>query len=309
MTGEGQVPGGDVETLAAAFDAERRRLVGLAYRMLGTLSDAEDVVQDAWLRLARAGAEGVADLPAWLTTVTSRLCLDRLRALRRSREEYVGPWLPEPLVVGLPDRAPGPADVVELDDSVRLALLVVLEGLTPEQRVAFVLHDVFAVPFPQVAQTLGVSAPAARQLASRARRAVRDDVPARPADPERERAVLVAFRSAALGGDLSRLLDVLAPDVVLRSDGGGVVTAALRPVVGADKVARLLVGLVALAEGPIEATDVLVNGEPGVVVRAVALGLLETTVVVPHVDAAGRVTAVDIVRNPAKLRGLSPEGR
>lgn len=291
------------EALAVAFDAERRRLVGIAYRMLGTVGDAEDVVQEAWLRLSRAG-DDVVDLPAWLTTVTSRLCLDRLRALRRSREDYVGPWLPEPLVTGLPDARPGPADVVELDDSVRLALLLVLEELTPEQRVAFVLHDVFAVPFDEVATTLGVSAPAARQLASRARRAVRDRAPARTVPPERERAALAAFRAAALGGDLNRLLEVLAPDVVLRSDGGGVVSAALRPVVGAGKVGRLLLGLVALAEGPVEAIDVLVNGEPGVVVRAVVHGARETTVVVPHVGTDGRVAAVDILRNPEKLRGL-----
>lgn len=286
--------------LAAAFEAERRRLVGLAYRMLGTVTDAEDVVQEAWLRLSRSGAD-VADLPAWLTTVTSRLCLDKLRAVRRAREEYVGPWLPEPVVTGLADTAPGPADLVELDDSVRLALLLVLEELSPEQRVAFVLHDVFAVPFEDVAATLGISAPAARQHASRARRAVRDRSPERAVPPERERAALEAFRAAALGGDLAELVAVLAPDVVLRSDGGGVVSAALRPVVGADKVARLLAGLVALAEGPIESTDVLVNGEPGVVVRALARGVRETTVVVPHVGPDGRVVAVDIVRNPQKL--------
>jgi len=302
--------GGDVgptgaagDALAVAFEGERRRLVGLAYRMLGTLTDAEDVVQEAWLRLSRTGND-VVDLPAWLTTVTSRLCLDRLRALRRAREEYVGPWLPEPLVTGLADTAPGPADLLELDDSVRLALLLVLEELSPEQRVAFVLHDVFAVPFDEVAATLGVSASAARQHASRARRAVRDRAPSRGVSPERERAALEAFRAAALGGDVMRLLAVLAPDVVLRSDGGGVVSAALRPVVGADKVARLLAGLVGLAEGPIESTDVLVNGEPGVVVRAVARGVRETTVVVPHVGPDGRVVAVDIVRNPGKLRHL-----
>lgn len=297
-----------VEALAAAFEGERRRLLGLAYRILGTLSDAEDVVQEAWLRLARteadAGAAAIEDLPAWLTTVTSRLCLDRLRSVRRAREEYVGPWLPEPLVARLPDDEPGPADAVELDDSVRMALLVVLEGLTPEQRVAFVLHDVFAVPFGEVASALGVSAAAARQLASRARRAVRSGAPPRAVSPARERATFEAFRAAALGGDLGALVAVLAPGVVLRSDGGGAVTAALRPVVGAQKVARLLVGLVALAEGPIEVTDVLVNGEPGVVVRAVARGTWETTVVVPHAGGDGRVAAIDIIRNPAKLRRL-----
>lgn len=289
---------------ARAFAAERRRLVGLAYRMLGTLADAEDVVQDAWLRLGRVEPGTVDDLPAWLTTVTSRLALDRLRAVRRAREAYVGPWLPEPIVAGLADRRPGPADVVELDDSVRLALLVVLEQLTPEQRVAFVLHDVFAVPFAEVAATLGVSPAAARQLASRARRTVRDARPTPRASAEAERAAVLAFRRAALDGDVGGLVAVLAPGVVLRSDGGGAVSAALRPVVGAEKVARLLVGLLELAEGPLEVTDVLVNGEPGMVVRAVARGRPETTVVVPRVDEGGRVVAVDIVRNPAKLRGL-----
>lgn len=287
--------------LAREFEAERRRLTGVAYRMLGTIAEAEDVVQDAWLRLARVDRATIEDLPAWLTTVVSRLCLDHLRTARVARERYVGPWLPEP-VVSDPRVPVDPATVIEVDDSIRLALLVMLEELTPEQRVAFVLHDVFAVPFAEVARVLDVSAAAARQLASRGRRAARAAGPVDRAGHDRHPGVLDAFRRAVVTGDLHALLAVLAPDAVWRSDGGGAVPAALRPVVGADKVARLILGLVAQAGPTLEMRDVLVNGEPGVLVSAdVAPRLGARSLVVPHVGPDGLIHSFDVLRNPAKL--------
>lgn len=295
--------------LAAELERERPRLVGLAYRMLGSRHDAQDVVQDAWLRLSRADRSAIADLPAWLTTVTSRLCLDRLRAVRAERERYVGPWLPEPLVTGVADGAPGPAERVETDESVRMALLVVLEQLTPEQRVAFVLHDVFAVPFDEVAHALGTTPANARQLASRARRTVRAGAP-EPAVPlAQQRTVVEAFVRAALEGDLPGLVAVLAPDVVLRSDGGGLVHAALRPVLGAEHVARFVLGIRDRAgDGEVRVVPVLVNGEVGAVLHLVAGPGTRTdagaTVVVPRVGADGRIHGLDLVRNPAKLTHL-----
>lgn len=286
------------EALAAEFEAHRRRLTGLAYRMLGTLAEAEDVVQDAWLRLARVRRDEVRDLGAWLTTATSRLCLDRLRSARSEREVYVGPWLPEPVV----EEQDGPAARVEVDESVRLALLVALERLTAEQRVALVLHDVFALPFEEVAEVLAVTPAAARQLASRARRAVEDQRVPRPVDATLQREVVSAFVAAAAGGDVGHLVRVLAPDVVLRSDGGGRVRAALRPVVGADGVARFLLGLVERSAGDVRVVPVLVNGEVGLLVSASTAAGSDRSVLVPHVGPTGTVTGVDIVRNPEKLR-------
>jgi RNA polymerase sigma-70 factor (ECF subfamily) len=294
----------DDEATTETFEQHRRRLTGLAYRMLGTLADAEDVVQEAWLRLAQVDAALIREPGAWLTTVTSRLCLDRLRSVRAVREVYVGPWLPEPVV----QAEDGPAARVEVDESVGLALLVALERLTPEQRVALVLHDVFAVPFDEVARVLDGTPAAARQLATRARRALEQDGPPRPVAPGLQREVVDAFTAAAAGGDLARLVRLLAPDVVLRSDGGGRVRAALRPVVGADGVARFLLGLVERASGPVTVVPVLVNGEVGLVVVAGSPdGGPDRSVIVPHVGPGRVVTGVDIVRNPEKLARVPAE--
>jgi len=287
------------------FEEHRSHLTGVAYRMLGSLADAEDAVQDAWLRLQRVDRASIDDLRGWLTTVTGRLCLDRLRSARVTREAYVGPWLPEPLVARLPDTAPDPADVAVLDESVRMALLVVLEQLTPEQRVAFVLHDVFAVPFDGVAGVLGVSTVAARQHASRARKAVHDRAPRRRASAGEQRAVLEAFFTAARKGDLDRLLQMLSPDVVLTSDGGGGVQAARRPIEGADKAARFLLGILDKARPAELAFEIAsVNGEPGLVgwVRMPDSGeLVPTGVLQADVAPDGRVARVWLVVNPAKL--------
>src|SRR3954447_13458141 len=211
--------------LATAFEAERARLVRVAYGQLGSLAEAEDVVQDAWLRLQRVDAGEIRDLEGGLVTTVSRLALDTLRSARVRREAYVGPWLPEPIV----SDEPGPAERAAQAEEVSLALLVVLESLSASERSAFVLHDVFGYSFDEVAAALGVSSAAARQHASRARKAVEARRPRFPATPEQQREIVTAFGHAAREGDIEGLLAVLHPDVVLTSDGGGVVTAARKP--------------------------------------------------------------------------------
>jgi RNA polymerase sigma-70 factor (ECF subfamily) len=283
------------------FSAHRQHLFGVAYRMLGSRADAEDVVQDAWLRYARADTADVDDLRAWLTTVTGRLCLDHLRAAKVRREAYVGPWLPSPLVERLPDPAQvDPGERVSFRDSVSMALLLVLDALTPEQRVAFVLHDVFAVPFGEVAATLGTTTENARQLASRARRAVGDGERRHTTDRARQEEVLAAFTAAAAGGDLDALLKILAPDVVALGDGGGVARAARRPIVGALAVARFVLGLFRQSQRQgFVVQPALVNGDLGLVVRMPATG--ETAVASLAVSPSGLVTGVYNQLNPAKI--------
>jgi RNA polymerase sigma-70 factor (ECF subfamily) len=295
--------------VAIEFEQHRGHLTGVAYRMLGSMADAEDAVQDAWLRLQRVDRAEIEDLRGWLTTVTGRLCLDRLRSARVVREAYVGPWLPEPLVARLPDdNAPDPAELAVLDESIQLALLVVLERLTPEQRVAFVLHDVFGVPFDGVAGTLGVSAAAARQHASRARRAVHDHSPRRTAPLKEQRAVLDAFLGAARRGDLQGLVSLLDPGAELITDGGGIVQAARRPIEGAERSARFFLGILEKIR-PTEwlAEQVLVNGESGAVfwIRPPGAGTLTLAgVVTLDVTPAGLVERVSVLVNPEKLTSL-----
>ncbi|MGI5246981.1 RNA polymerase sigma factor SigJ [Dactylosporangium sp. CA-139066] len=281
-----------------AFFEHRGHLFGVAYRMLGRRADAEDAVQEAWLRYQAADTSGVADLRAWLTTVIGRLCLDQLRSARVRREAYVGPWLPEPLVERLPDEGADPGEKVALAESVSFALLVVLDALTPEQRVAFVLHDVFGVPFADVAGTLGTTAENARQLASRARRAVAAGERRHTTDRARQAEVLAAFTAAAQDGDLAGLLKVLAPDVVAIGDGGGLVSAGRRPVVGADAVARFIIGLARRAERYGWTVEpALVNGDVGVVVR----GTGPVGVTVLAVSPEGLITGIYNQLNPQKL--------
>ncbi len=280
-------------TLAERFDELRPHLLRVAYGELGSLAEAEDVLQDAWLRLQRVDADEIRDLRGWLTTTVSRLALDQLRSARVRREAYVGPWLPEPLV----DVAPDPADQVASAEALSLALLVVLESLSGMERVAFVLHDIFGYEFEHVADVLGTSVAAARQHASRARRAVEARRPRFPATREQQRKVIGAFLRAAGDGDMDALLAVLHPDVVFTSDGGGVVNAARKPLVGADRVARAARAL-ARHRGRVEWLDV--NGMPGV--RTDGDGV--ATVMSFTLDG-GRIVAIDVVRNPAKLRSLS----
>ncbi|THV30309.1 sigma-70 family RNA polymerase sigma factor [Glycomyces paridis] len=283
---------------AAHFERLRPRLVGVAYGLLGTLPEAEDAVQDAWIRLQRTNIDAIDDLTGWLVTTTARLALDVLRSARHRRETYIGPWLPEPV-----ETAPDPADTVSLADSLSWAMLVVLETLTPAERAAFVLHDVFGLTFDDVAAALGRTPAACRKLASRARDHVEARTPRFDVDPRRHREVVDAFAAATGTGDLQGLLALLAPDAVLTSDGGGRVSAARRPVRGADKVARFLIGVNAKhPEG--ERRTILVNGglallftEAGRVANVTALGIVD-----------GRITTVDMVRNPDKFHGLHTIG-
>ncbi|MBZ5739058.1 RNA polymerase sigma factor SigJ [Nocardioides mangrovi] len=278
--------------LAAAYDAERARLVRVAYAILGSHAEAEDVVADCWLRLVAAdGREPVRDVAAWATVTVARAALDVLRSARVRRESYVGPWLPEPVVAGLEDR-------VSLDDSVRYALLVALERLSPAERTAWVLHDIFEMPFAEVAAAVGRTPEAVRQLARRARQHVAAGTPRVEVDPSTHDRVVGAFLGAAAGGDLSGLVRLLDPAVVLTSDGGGVVNAARRPVVGPDRVGRFMAGV---TRKPGTAEIVVVNGRTGVAFYD-ADGL--HSVLSFTVDGE-LITRIDIIRAPEKLRSVS----
>jgi RNA polymerase sigma-70 factor (ECF subfamily) len=273
----------------AVFEAERPRLVGLAYRMLSTWADAEDVVQDVWLR-----AEATDDVErpaAWLTTVTTRACLDRIRAMKRRREEYVGPWLPEPMV----SAEAGPEDTAELSESLTLGFLTVLDRLQPIERAVFLLADVFSVRFSDIAATVGRSDVACRQIASRARRKLAAG-PARHAVGA-ERGVVDELLLAVATGDMDAVLHRLAPDVVCVSDGGAKRRAARRPVIGRERVARLLVNLARRVPGRISVERATVNGDPGLIVT---IDGSVDFVAAFEVDD-GRVAAIWIIRNPDKL--------
>ena len=282
--------------LAERFEEHRPRLQAVAYRMLGSVSEAEDAVQEAWLRLARSDVDAVANLGGWLTTVVGRVCLDELRARRSRREESVDSWLPEPIVsVDLTD---DPEQEALMADSVGLALLAVLELLTPAERLAFVLHDMFGVPFDEIGEIVGRNEAAARQLASRARRRVRGAVPIPDPDLARQREVVNAFLAASRAGDFEALVSVLDPEVVFRIDAGGALPRARPPVVGAEAVARQV-----LARGASfapHARPALVNGAAGAVV---VLGG-KPFAVVGFIVARGRIAEIDLVADPAKLRGL-----
>ena len=285
------------DTLAERFETMRPRLLRLAYSYLGSVAEAEDVLQDAWLRLERIDADEVRDLQGWMTTTVSRLALDALRSARVRREAYVGPWLPEPIV----EPEPGPEARTMDEEDVSLALLVVLESLSANERFAFVLHDVFGYAFDEVATVLGTSSSAARQLASRARKAVEARRPRFPATPEQHRDVVLAFGRAAREGDFDALLEILHPDVVFTSDGGGVVTAARKPIVGADRVARVTKALTTKgvrAGGRVELVEV--NGMPGWMSTAPD----GSATVMSFTIDEGRIVAIDVQRNPEKLRRL-----
>ncbi|ODU06482.1 MAG: RNA polymerase subunit sigma-24 [Pseudonocardia sp. SCN 72-86] len=279
---------------------ERRHLMSLAFRMLGTVAEAEDAVQETyirWYRLTQEQRDAVEVPRAWLTRVASRVCLDVLGSARMRRETYPGPWLPEP-VPTLAFRDPtadDPADRITLDDSVSSALLVVLEAMTPPERVVFVLHDVFAVPFAEIADTVGRSPAACRQLASSARRRVRNSRDTKATRATHDAAVR-AFAAAARAGDLEALVAVLDPAVVLQSDGGGIVSAARQPVHGADRVARFLLG--ALERNP--EAEVLDQETPDGLGFALWVEGRVTGVVTMDVEG-DRVTDVRMVVNPEKL--------
>lgn len=280
-------------TATERFAQARPRLLRLAYSELGDLGEAEDVVQEAWLRLERVRAEEIENLDGWLTTVVGRLALDRLRSARVRREAYVGPWLPEPLV------SDDPADRVTLDESVSYALLTVLEQLAPAERTAFLLHDVFDMPFGEVAEVVGRTPEAVRQLASRARRHVKCERPRFVASRDEHDRVVRAFARAAAEGNLEGLVTVLDPDVVWTSDGGGRATAARKPLHGGTRVARAWAALGRKArQDPIE---IELNGRLGLVLP----GGDGQRAALSFVVSEGRITRIDAIRNPDKLRRLS----
>lgn len=286
------------------FEALRPHLLSVAYRLTGTYADAEDIVQDAWLRWNGADGDAIADLRAWLTTVVSRLGLDRLRSAVHRRESYLGQWLPEPVVTGFGEADPLSA-VVAADDA-RFAAMVVLERLTPDQRVAFVLHDGFAVPFDEVADVLGTTAAAARQLASRARRAVAAD-PAPAPDPAHAE-VVGKLMAAMAAGDLAAVVELLHPDVTFTGDSNRRAPTAARVILGADKVARFLFGLARRYGPDMVASNqlALINGELGAYTPG-APGSDGYAEMMPRITAMtvrdGRVCAVWDVANPDKFTG------
>lgn len=285
---------------AHQFLTMRPRLMRIAYAILGSRSEAEDVVSDVWLKLATADArEPIRDVEAWSTVAVGRSALDAYRSARYRRETYVGPWLPEPDVT---DAVTDPADHVTLADTVSFALLVVLESLSPAERTAWVLHDLFGWPFPEVATVVGRTPQAVRQLAARARAHLARRAPRVAVAPADHRAVVEKFVRAAAGGDISALLQVLDPHVVLTSDGGGVVSAARRPVHGADRVARFLLGVAAKQPAGTAIRIVDVNGTAG-------LGMFDgprLTGVLAFRVVAGRIDELALVRAPAKLHPPNP---
>jgi RNA polymerase sigma factor (sigma-70 family) len=281
--------------LAERFQANRSHLRAVAYRMLGSLSEADDALQEAWLRLSRADASGVENLGGWLTTVVARVCLDMLRARESRREEPLGVRLPEPII----SREDGidPEQEALLADSVGLALLVVLDTLAPAERLAFVLHDLFAMPFDEIAPIVGRSPAAVRQLASRARRRVQGAAPVPDADLARQREVVDAFLAAARGGDFDALLAVLDPDVVVRSDLGAVPPGASRVVRGAPAVAEQALTFARLSPF---AQPALVNGAAGLVVarHGRPFSVMGFTI------TGGKIVEIDILVDPQRLRQL-----
>jgi len=282
-----------------AFEEHRAHLLRVGYRITGSLADAEDAVQEAWLRWNARGAE-VRDERAWLTTVVGRVCLDRLRSAAVRRERYVGPWLPEPLITTADDDSP--LATVVRDESVRMAAMVVLERLSPPQRVAFVLHDALDMPFAAIAEVLGCTEATARQHAARARRVVADNAPPPPVRADHQ-ALLSRFADAMARGDLDALVAVLHPDAVLVNDSDGRVRAARREVVGADKVARLLLGLMARygSDALLAGRTLLVNGELGMFVPSANEMPESVTVAAVRDD---RIVALYAVLNPEKLGTL-----
>ena len=290
-------PMSDQQIYAEEFERQRPQLVALAYRMLGSMAEAEDAVQEAWMRLSRTDADAVMNLGGWLTTVVGRSCIDVLRARRSRNEDYIGSWLPEPLVSR--DESGDPEHEAELADSVGLALLVVLETLSPAERLAFVLHDMFGVPFEEIASILERSPAASRQLASRARRRVRGARTEADVDRARQREVVEAFLEASRDGDFDALLKVLDPDVVFRVDAGKDSPLARAPIVGAEPVAREI-----LARGSRFAPlgrIAIVNGAAGILVgRAHAPFAVAGCTVVN-----GRIVELDLIIDSEKLASVT----
>ena len=297
-TAESVTGGGRMDCATEAFATHRNLLFTVAYEMLGSAADAEDVLQETWLRWAGVDLGTVRDQRAYLVRITTRQALSRLRTLRRRKESYVGPWLPEPLLT-----APDVAEDVELADSVSMAMLLVLETLTPTERAVFVLREVFDLPYDEIAEAVDKSPAAVRQIAHRARAHVAARLPRGVVSPAETRAALEAFQRAAETGDLQSLLDILAPDVVFLGDGGGVVQAVLVPVMGADRVARLLAAGLGRIATAASLQPVQVNGYPALILRL--NGEIDAVIAVRIDD--GLITGLYAVRNPEKLSRVERE--
>ncbi len=302
MSSPSEPGGGGPEPGLSVIMGERRALINLAYRLLGSLTEAEDAVQETyarWYAMTPQQQRAIGNPGAWLTTVASRICLDMLGSARARRETYVGAWLPEPLPGPAEWSAwrPGadPADRITLDESVSIAFLVVLETMTPAERVAFILHDVFRHSFAEVAEITGRTPATCRKLASLGRRRVRASrVPAVP--PARQAGLVRNFKKAWEAGDINALIDILDRDTTVTADGGGLVTAALHPIEGAEQVARFYAGIIDLARD-VTILERMVNGQPGLMAR------LDGVVTVFAFGVAGdRIKHIWAVRNPEKLR-------
>ncbi|MFI7638972.1 RNA polymerase sigma-70 factor [Nonomuraea sp. NPDC049400] len=299
-TGSAEPPadGGRMEAATEAFLAHRNLLFTVAYEMLGSAADAEDVLQETWLRWVKVDIAQVSDRRAYLVRITTRCALDRLRSLKRRKEAYVGPWLPEPLLT-----APDVAEDAELAESLSMALMLVLETLSPTERAVFVLREVFDVSYEEIAAAVDKNLATVRQIAHRARRHVEARRPREEVSPSQARAALASFQRALETRNLQALLDVLAPEVVLVSDGGGVKQASPRPIIGADKVARFYLGGSAKVEAAITWDATLVNGNPAFIVRMD--GEIDGVMAIQVEDA--RITGLYYVRNPQKLTRVASE--
>ncbi len=286
--------------ITTRFELHRRRLLGLAYRMLGSRADAEDLVQDAWLKWSQVQRDGIENDEAYLTTIITRLCLDKIKQERVRREAYIGQWLPEPIT----DAASLDAQTAsEYADDLSYALLLALERLSPLERAAFILHDVFDVPFSEIATTLERNESAVRQLAARARKSVRDTRPSRSAPHDTHKKFLTAFLMAIGEGDTSRLKTLLREDAVFISDGGGNKTSVSKPVRGAETIVRLLMGLIRRGASEVKSisvVDAVINGSNGLLIFND--GVLEQTLMI-SVDGE-YIDAIYAMRNPEKLARL-----
>ncbi|MFC9618656.1 RNA polymerase sigma-70 factor [Streptomyces sp. NPDC056930] len=291
------------DTATDVFEDHRPVLTGVAYRMLGRIADAEDVVQEAWLRWSSASREEVREPRAFLVRITTRLAIDRLRQVQSRREAYVGPWLPEPLVTDFGPAVPDTAEQAVLADSVSVAVLVVLESLSPLERAVFVLREAFGFPYAEIAATLDRTEAAVRQLAGRARHHVEERKPRYDVDPAQRRDLTERFLAAAAGGDIEELLALLAPDVRLVGDSGGKSKAPLRVIESADKVGRFLFAVTHEQTQDLDIRFLELNGAPGLLV--LSGGRPDSVFQVDVRD--GLIQCVYIVRNPDKLSGLAGE--
>ena len=295
-------PGGPVSTDEQTFSEHRNLLFAIAYRLLGSAADAEDVVQDAWFKWSAADRAQVLDPKAYLARIVSNLAMDRLRSTRRQRETYVGPWLPEPILT----QADATEDVATAE-SVSLAMLVVLETLSPLERAVFVLKDVFDFSFAEIAEAVDRSESAVRQAGHRARNHIQARRPRFETDRVKRRAVTERFFAATTGGDINALMELLAPDVTLWTDGGGKVRQAMRPIIGAEKVARWIAGTITRPYEGVEIADMTaevvdINGGPGIVIRGAGRTIATLTV---DLDDDGRIVTIHNVANPDKLHAIA----